>query len=289
MKKKKIYLGSFVRLKQPSYLRGVVEETISYNGNSFMFFLGSPQRFQVVDKNKLDIKIFETLLKKYQINRNNVFVHLPYLINLANYNNPRVLHNSKQLMKANLKLCEYLQIKRVILHPGCALKNNRRFCLQKITEHLDEILEEFPSIIVCLETMSGKGSELGRNFDELKIIIEKSKHPKQIAVCFDLCHLYSAGYDLIKNWEGILKEFDEKIGLDKLLVCHINDSKTPFYSQKDRHANIGKGQIGLQPIQKIIHDSKMEGKTMILETPYIDEQPPYKEEISLLLNLDNEK
>lgn len=286
MSKKQIILGSFVKLTEPEYLVGAVREAVSYRGNALMFFLGSPQRHQTISKSKLDRKGFHTALAKANIPLDNVAVHLPYLINLGNCSDWRVFEKSVILMKKNLELCDYLKIRKVVLHPGASLKNDRQLSIKQIVKGLDIVLIDHPQIQVCLETMSGKGSELGKNFAELKSIISQSQYSQQIGVCFDLCHLYSAGYDLTNNLDAVIEEFDEMIGWNKLWLCHINDSKKEFNSRLDVHANIGKGSLGLQVVQKFIHHSQLQNKVMVLETPYQNNQPIYQEEIRMLLNED---
>ena len=284
MSKKEIFLGSFVQLVQPDYLVGAIREIKSYQGNALMFFLGSPQRFQTISKDKLKVQLFHQQLGQANIKLENVCVHLPYLINLANCSDWRVFERSLILMEKNLQLCDYLQIRKVILHPGASLKNDRSLCIKQVVKGLDQLLKNHPQIQICLETMSGKGSELGVTFGELKSIIEQSQYHRQIGVCFDLCHLYSAGYDLVNNLDQMIDQFDHLIGLDKLWVCHINDSKKNFNSRLDFHANIGQGSIGLKTIQDFVHHPKLRGKTMVLETPYQNGKPVYKEEIKMLLN-----
>lgn len=284
MIKKPIFLGSFVKLVEPDYLSGSVKEALSYGGNALMFFLGSPQRHQTISSKKLKVNAFHQELKKAGIALENVVVHLPYLINLGNCSDWRVFARSVELMEKNLKLCDYLQIRKVVLHPGASLKSDRSVSLQQVVKGLDQLLPNHPQIQICLETMSGKGSELGKTFQELKSIIEQSKYSQQIGVCFDLCHLYSAGYDLVNQLDQIIDQFDRLIGLEKLWVCHINDSKKPFNSHLDAHANIGRGSIGLETVQKFVHHPKLIGKPMILETPYEEKLPVYKAEIAMLRN-----
>ncbi len=284
LKKEKMILGGFIKLTKPGYLEKAVKEIARNGGNALMFFLGSPQTYQVVKKENLNVQLFHKTLAEKKISLKDVSVHLPYLINLGNCINERVFDLSLSLLKRNLELCDYLKVQKVVLHPGSALKSNIAQSTKQVAKGLDVVLAKHPNIQICLETMSGRGTQLGKNFHELKMIIEASKFSKQIGVCFDTCHLYSAGYDLVKNLDKVIETFDQTIGLNKLWLCHINDSKGDFNSNQDLHANIGEGKIGLIAIQKFIHHPKLKEKTMILETPFIDGQPNYKQEIASLIN-----
>lgn len=275
-------LGSFVRLKFPNYLLGSIEETLEYKGKAMMFFLGSPQTYKVVDQKNLDRKLFYHYLKINYLDLENVVVHLPYVINLGNIFNVKVMKNSELFLEKNLALCSFLGIKQVVLHPGSSLKMNPKLCLDRIINILDKMLIKFPNVNICLELMSGKGSELGSKFEELAYIINNAKQKKQINVCFDLCHAYSGGYDIVNDLENVLKHFDNLIGLEKIKVIHVNDSKTFLKSHKDLHANIGFGTIGKEAIKKFLFHDQIKDKIMILETPYRNGVPLYKEEIEML-------
>lgn len=277
-------LGSFVKLKSPDYLLGAVAEAKSYASRAFMFFFGAPLSFLAIDKKKLNKEEFLSALTNSDIDLANICVHLPYLINLGNCQNFSTLKKSLLLLEKNLSLGRFLGIKKMILHPGSALQADRTKSLKQVGVMLTQVLKKFPQVEICLETMAGSGSQLGKTFEELKMIIDNCQYPDQINICFDLCHLYAAGYDIVHNWQKVLDNFDQIIGLKKLKVIHINDSKKPFASHLDRHANVGDGEIGFGAIQKIVWDPHLTHVPMILETPYdLNNKPLYKKEIAMLL------
>ncbi len=280
--KENFFLGSYVTFRKPNYLLDAVKQTIEFGGKSMMFFVGSPQSHQIFPKNVLKREAFHQALKKNNLDLANVVIHSSYLINLANISSSRVRENSLKLLTNVVDIADYLGVKNVILHPGSSLLNNRQQAMISIAHGLDSVLAQFPNVNICLETMSGKGSEVGKTFEELQYIISHSKHQTQITICFDLCHLFATGYDVVNNFSQVIEKFDQIIGLSKLVVVHVNDSLKPFGSHKDRHANIGQGLIGLRPMVNILKHSALNKLPLILETPYIDKQPPYQKEIRLL-------
>ncbi|MGI6608724.1 MAG: deoxyribonuclease IV [Erysipelotrichaceae bacterium] len=276
-----IKLGSHVAMVKPDYLLGSVNEALSYGANAMMIYTGAPQNSYRVPVSNLKIK---EAIKIWLGNNNSlddIIVHAPYIINLANTANSEIFEKSKIILRNELIRSSAIGAKYIVLHPGSSLKDSLENGINKIAEGLNEILKEGFNVTVCLETMAGKGSEIGYRFEHLTEIISRVKYP--LGVCFDTCHTWDSGYNL-NGFDQVLKEFDKIIGLEKLYVIHVNDSKNVSGARKDRHANIGKGYIGFENLSYIVHHPLLRGKTMILETPYIDGLPPYKEEIKKLLN-----
>lgn len=280
---KKIILGSQVSFKEPEYLEGAVKQIVSFGGNAMMFFVGPPQRFKQTDILKFDVELFNKLLKKHKIDTKNIFIHASYLINFGNTIKKHVHETSIEILTSICERAVYIGVKNIIIHPGSSLKENKKESLLSLINGLDNILSKYKNINIHLETMSGKGSEIGTSFEELNFIIEGSKNSERLFVCWDTCHLFSFGYNIRDHLDDVLNEFDEKIGLNKLKVLHLNDSLKPLGSKKDRHANIGKGLIGLEPLKKIVHHIKLRNVVKLLETPYVDGFPLYKQEIKMLL------
>ena len=275
-----LIIGSHVSFKKDDQLIGSVEETISYNANTFMFYTGAPQNTaRVPISQDLTIKGQE-LMKKNNIDINNVIVHAPYIINLANSNN---FDFNVKFLKEEINRVESLGVNKLVLHPGSHVGIGVEQGIQNIVDSLNVVLNENTKVIICLETMAGKGTELGRNFEEIKTIIDGVELKDKIGVCLDTCHLNDAGYDLT-DFDSILNEFDKIIGLKYLKVIHINDSKNEIDTHKDRHENIGFGTLGFDKLLNIIYHDKLKGIPKILETPYVDQNPPYKEEIEMIRN-----
>jgi apurinic endonuclease (APN1) len=280
-------IGSHVSFTKDKQLLGSVLESLSYKANTFMFYTGAPQNTKrtVIDEELTSLA--HKLMDKENININNVVVHAPYIINLANINN---YDFNIRFLKEEISRVESLGITKLVLHPGSHVGQGTDIGIENIIKSLNEVITENQDIIICLETMAGKGTEIGSTFEELKKIIDGIKYQSKIAVCFDTCHTHDAGYDL-SGFDKILDQFNQIIGLDKLLVMHINDSKNEMSASKDRHENIGLGKIGYEIILNIINNVKIKNVPKILETPYIDNKyPPYKFEIEMLRNKEfNEK
>ena len=280
VKRMELIIGSHVSFKSNDQLIGSVKEALSYNANTFMFYTGAPQNTMRVpiDKNKT-LEALE-LMKNSGIDINNVVVHAPYIINLAN---PKNYDFNVNFLKQEIKRVESIGVTKLVLHPGSHVGLGVDEGIKCIVNSLNDSLEENDNVIVCLETMAGKGSEVGVNFDELKKIIDGVRLKNKIGICMDTCHLNDAGYD-ISDFDKILDIFDEVIGLSYLKVIHINDSKNPIGSHKDRHENIGVGTIGFDNLINVIYNKRLDGIPKILETPYIDGNAPYKEEIECIRN-----
>ena len=271
-----LIIGSHVSFTKDEQLLGSVRETLKYGANTFMFYTGAPQNTLRVPIDKQKTDEAKKLMIENNININNVIVHAPYIINLANLNNVRFL-------KEELKRVEELGISKLVLHPGSHVGLGVDEGIKNIVDSLNMAITNDTKVIICLETMAGKGTELGRNFNEIKRIIDGISLKDKIGVCMDTCHLNDSGYD-ISNFDEILKEFDKEVGMEYLKVIHINDSKNILGSKKDRHENIGIGHIGFENLIKVIYNEKIKGIPKILETPYINGNPPYKEEIEMIRN-----
>ena len=275
-----LIIGSHVSFKKDDQLVGSVKETLGYNANTFMFYTGAPQNTSRVPINdELTLKAKE-LMKQNNIDIKNVVVHAPYIINLANSNN---FDFNVRFLKEEISRVESLGVDKLVLHPGSHVGLGVETGIQNIINSLNLVLTSNTKVTICLETMAGKGSELGKSFEEISKIIDGIELKDKIGVCMDTCHLNDSGYDL-SNFDLILEEFDELVGLNYLKVIHINDSKNELGSHKDRHDNIGIGSIGFENIIKIIYHEKLKGIPKILETPYVDQNPPYKQEIEMIRN-----
>ena len=282
-----LIIGSHVSFKSKDQLVGSVEEAVSYGANTFMFYTGAPQN---TNRAAIDEKLTEEaylLMQKNNINPANVIVHAPYIINLAN--NGANFDFAIKFLKEEIKRVEKLGMKYLVLHPGSHVGLGIDAGIENIIEVLNFVLNENTNVVICLETMAGKGSEVGANFSELKRIIDGVKLSDKVMVCMDTCHMNDAGYD-VGNIDSLLEEFDKIVGLGKLACIHINDSKNVMGAHKDRHDNFGIGEIGFDKLINIIYHEKLDGIPKILETPYIGETddakerlyPPYKFEIEMI-------
>lgn len=282
-----IYLGSHVAMSGKEMFLGSVKEALSYGSNTFMVYTGAPQNSKRRPLDELRIPEAKELMKESGIDR--FIVHAPYLINLGNSVNEETFKLGKEMLAVELDRAHEMGSDIMVLHPGSSVGAEPQAGIAKIIEGLDEVIKTTENGLIALETMAGKGSELGRSFDELKDIFDGVKDNSRLRICIDTCHLNDAGYDVVNNFDGILNELDSKIGIDRIACVHINDSLNPLGAHKDRHANIGKGTIGLEALRYVVHHEKLEGLPMCLETPHIKDPlnpkegyAPYKEEIAML-------
>ena len=272
-----LVIGSHVGFTKDKQLLGSLEEALSYGANTFMFYTGAPQntaRYPINDG--LTLEALE-LMKKNNIDYSKVIVHAPYIINLANDSDPEKFKFSVNFLIQEVERCDLLGIKYMVLHPGSHVGLGEKTGLHNIIRGLNQILDKGKCNIL-LETMAGKGTELGRTIDEIKEIIDGVENKDHIGVCLDTCHLNDAGYD-ISEFDKYLDEFDKKIGLSYIHCIHINDSKNILGAHKDRHENIGYGTIGFDNLINVIYNSRLGDIPRILETPYVNEVAPYKFEI----------
>ena len=279
-----LYIGSHVGFNKNTQLVGSLTEALSYGSNTFMFYTGAPQntaRSPIEDGLTLEAL---NRMKEENIDYSKVIVHAPYIINLCNENN---FDFSIRFLTEELERVNQLGIKYLVLHPGSHVGLGIEAGINNIIKGLNIVLQnvkDFNKVTILLETMAGKGSEVGSKLEEIKEIIDGVEDKNHIGVCLDTCHLHDAGYDM-SNFDDFLKEFDKVIGIEKIGCIHVNDSKNEISSHKDRHENIGFGKIGFDTLIKIIYHDKLKEIPKILETPYVDkEYPPYKWEIDMIRN-----
>ena len=273
-----LYIGSHVSFSKKDQLIGSVKEAISYDANTFMFYTGAPQNTMRYPIDKDNVKEAIDLMKKNSIEYSKVIVHAPYIVNLAN---TEKLDYSIDFLIEEINRCNDLGIKNMVLHPGSHVGLGVETGLNNIVTGLNKIISNTENVVILLETMAGKGTELGTNIEELKYIINNIKDKSRIGVCLDTCHLHDSGIDLTK-FDEYLDLFDKEIGINKIGCIHINDSKNPIFSHKDRHANIGYGEIGFNTLINVIYNERLGEIPRILETPYIEDKAPYKEEIKMI-------
>ncbi len=277
-----LIIGSHVSYKNDTQLIGSVEEACAYGANAFMFYTGAPQNTMrgAID----DLKTYTALsmMKENNIELEHVICHAPYIVNLANNIDLEKYQFAQNFLRQEIERCETLGVKYMVLHPGSATKLDRVTALNNIIRGLNNILISSDNIVILLETMAGKGTELGKDISELKYIIDNIEYQDKIGVCLDTCHLNDSGIDM-SDFDAYLDLFDENIGINKIGCIHVNDSKNPLNSHKDRHENIGFGTIGFDNLMNVIYNKRLESVPKILETPYIDrEYAPYKQEIEMI-------
>jgi deoxyribonuclease-4 len=277
-----ILLGSHVSMTKPDYLLGSAQIAMSYGANTFMVYTGAPQNSIRTPLNLLHVEEFKSYLRNQNIDINKIVVHAPYIVNLGT-SDKRKHAISVQTLKTEVYRTFEIGCKFLVLHPGNATDTSREESIKNIADGINKINETNNGVTICLETMSGKGNEIGKTFQELAEIIKLVKNKHLIGVCLDTCHINDAGYE-DANIDKILNDFDKTIGLKYLKVIHLNDSKNKIGSNKDRHENIGYGTIGFDTLLKYVYDKRLDGIPKILETPYYDGKPLYKQEISILKN-----
>ncbi len=275
-------IGSHVGLKAPDYFLGSIREAISYHANACMIYTGAPQNSKRKPVSAFKLEQARMLMKENGIDADSVIVHAPYIINLANTVKTETADFGAEFLAEELKRVREIGSSVLVLHPGAHLKAGLEAGIESIVRKLDQVLAGDDSqITIALETMAGKGTEIGSRFEEIREIMDLCQYPERLGVCLDTCHIHDAGYN-VHDFDDVLDEFDRIIGLDRLKVLHINDSKNAQGARKDRHENIGKGEIGFDTLAYVVHHPRLEKIVKILETPYIDEKPPYKEEIEAL-------
>lgn len=275
-------IGSHVSFNSKDQLLGSLNEALGYGANTFMFYTGAPQNTarSKIDDN-ITLKALQ-VMKENNIDYSKVVVHAPYIINLANNKEDDKYDFSIRFLKEEVSRCEQLGIKYLVLHPGSHVGLGTNVGIENIINALNIILKD-TSVVILLETMAGKGTEIGSNFNELKQIIDGVENKQNIGVCMDTCHLSDSGYD-ISDFDKLLDEFDNVIGLSYVKCIHINDSKNPSSSHKDRHENFGFGYLGFDNLINIIYNPRLEEIPKILETPWVEQKPPYKYEIEMIRN-----
>lgn len=280
-----VKIGSHVSLSGKKMLLGSVEESLENGANCLMVYTGAPQNTKRRPIDEFRVDEAKELLAKNNISMDDVIIHAPYIINLANTTKPEVFELAVDFLRQEIKRVEEIGAKYIVLHPGTHVGAGEEAGLDQIIKGLDMVLTKDQTPIICLETMAGKGSELGTSFEQLAYIINNVKLSDKLGVCLDTCHINDAGYDET-DFDKILDEFDKIIGLNQLKVIHVNDSKNPIASHKDRHANIGYGTIGFDKLIKIIYNPRIKDLCKILETPFVNDRKdsPYKQEIAMIKN-----
>ncbi len=275
-----LLIGSHVSFGKDQLL-GCVKQTIEYGANSFMFYTGAPQNTIRTTINDFLTLEAHKLMEENNIDKDNVICHAPYIINLANTIFPAKYEFAMKFLRNEIDRCAALKVKYLVLHPGSAVKHDRSTAITNIVNGLNNVLKREDNIVILLETMAGKGTEVGSNLDDLKEIIDGIILKDKVGICLDTCHLNDSGIN-IKDFDKYLKEFDKEIGIDKIKCVHLNDSKNELGSAKDRHENIGYGTIGFDNLLNVLYNEKLKEIPKILETPYHEEKPPYKVEIDML-------
>lgn len=280
-----VKIGSHVSMSGKKMLLASSEEAVSYGANTFMIYTGAPQNTRRKKIEDLNIEAGIAHMKENGIE--DIVVHAPYIINIGNTTNPATFELGVNFLRSEIERTEALGAGQIVLHPGAHVGAGADKGIEKIIEGLNEVLTKDHKVQIALETMAGKGSECGRSFEELAQIINGVELNDRLSVCFDTCHTHDAGYDIVEDFDGVLEEFDKIVGIDRLKVLHMNDSKNERGASKDRHENIGFGHIGFKALNYIVHHPQLQEVPKILETPYVGEdkknrKPPYKFEIDML-------
>lgn len=280
-------LGSHVGMSGKEMLLGSAKEAVSYGADTFMFYTGAPQNTRRKSISELNIDAAWDYLSQHQIEE--IIVHAPYIINLGNSVKPETFELAVQFLQLEIERTAACKSQTLILHPGAHVGAGTEAGIAQIIKGLNEVLTADTPCNIALETMAGKGSEIGRSFEELAQIYDGVIHSDKLRVCFDTCHTSDSGYDIIHDFDGVIEKFDRLIGKDQIAVFHVNDSKNPSGAAKDRHANIGFGEIGFDALSYIVHHPDFTDVPKILETPYIpsptkekESYAPYKYEMEML-------
>ncbi|WP_430612734.1 deoxyribonuclease IV [Enterococcus sp. DIV0876] len=278
-------IGSHVSMSGKKMLLGAAEEAASYDASTFMIYTGAPQNTRRKPVEEMMIAQGQSYMAAHGLS--NIVVHAPYIINLGNTIKPENFGFAVSFLREEIQRAQALGATQITLHPGAHVGAGPEAGIKQIIKGLNEVLEKEQTAQIALETMAGKGTEIGRTFEELAAIIDGVTLNEKLSVTFDTCHTNDAGYNIKEDFDGVLHEFDKVIGLDRLKVVHVNDSKNPQGSHKDRHANIGFGTIGFEVLNRIVHHEKLAHLPKILETPYVGEdkknkKAPYSFEIAML-------
>lgn len=280
-------LGSHVGMSGKEMLLGSAKEAVSYGADTFMFYTGAPQNTRRKKISELNIDAAWEYMDTHGIS--DIVVHAPYIINLGNTVKPEIFELAVEFLQLELERSKACKSRTLILHPGAHVGAGTDSGIKQVIKGLNEVLTKDTYCNIALETMAGKGSEIGRTFEELARIYDGVKYNDKLRVCFDTCHTNDSGYDIIHDFDGVISQFDRIIGKDQIAVFHINDSKNPCGASKDRHANLGFGEIGFEALSYIVHHKDFEQVPKILETPYVPSPTkekksyaPYKYEIDML-------
>lgn len=285
----KIKLGCHVGMAGKEMFLASAKEAASYGANVFMLYTGAPQNTRRKDISELNIEAGWEYARQHGIEE--IVVHAPYIINLANTVKPETYELAVEFLEKEIIRTAAMRSRIMVLHPGSHVNAGVEAGIAQVIKGLNTVLNQNDDdVYIVLETMAGKGNEVGRTFEELKAIYDGVDKKDRLRVCFDTCHVNDAGYDIVNHYDEVFEEFDKVIGLDQIAVFHINDSMNPLGAHKDRHANIDKGSIGYETLHRLVHDERFIDVPKILETPWLAEEgsdkktkPPYKEEIEWLL------
>lgn len=280
-----VKIGSHVSFSDKGLLNAA-QEAVSYGSSTFMIYTGAPQNTRRKPIENQYIEEGKALMDKHGIGE--IIVHAPYIINLGSYKED-TYELAVRFLQEEIRRTAYIGVKQIVLHPGAYTDKDAEYGINRIAQGLNEVLAGVKDndVHIALETMAGKGTEIGRSFEELAQIIEKVEDNDRLTVCFDTCHVHDAGYDIINDLDGVLEQFDKTVGLDRIAVVHLNDSKNPRGASKDRHAPVGSGWIGFKAMYDVVHHEKLTHLPFILETPWIGkddstQRPMYEAEIALL-------
>lgn len=282
-------LGSHVGMSGKDMLLGSAKEAYSYGANVFMAYTGAPQNTRRKDIGELKIKEAWEYMEEHGIE--DIIIHAPYIINLGNTVKPETYEIAELFLATELERASAMGSHVMVLHPGAHVGAGVDAGIAQIVKGINNVLKKDSDVYIALETMAGKGSEIGRNFEELARIYDGVKYNDKLRVCFDTCHVHDSGYDLVNDLSGVFTEFDKTIGTNQIAVFHINDSKNPCGAGKDRHENLGFGHIGFETLKEVIYMKEFENVPKILETPYVKNPDnnkisyaPYKHEIAMIKN-----
>lgn len=280
-------LGSHVSMSGKKMLEAASMSAENYGANTFMIYTGAPQNTKRKKIEDLNIEAGKKHMDEHGIS--NIVVHAPYIINIGNSEKPHVFELGVDFLQEEIRRTEHLGSKQIVLHPGSHVGAGADVGIKKIIEGLNEVLSSEQDVQIALETMAGKGSEIGRTFEEIAQIIDGVTNNDRLSVTFDTCHVHDAGYDIVNDFDGVFEEFDRIIGKERLKVLHINDSKNERGAHKDRHENIGFGHIGFDALTYIINHPEFKDIPKILETPFVgpdkkNRNAPYKHEIEMIRN-----
>lgn len=279
-------VGSHVGMKGKDMFLGSVKEALSYGANTFMVYTGAPQNTRRKKIEELNIEAGQQLMKEKGID--SFVVHAPYIINLANTTKPETFELAVEFLGIEVERTKAMGSETLVLHPGSHVGAGVEAGIDRIIEGLNQVMYRNMPVFITLETMAGKGSEIGREFEELQRIYQGVKYPEYLRVCFDTCHVSDSGMDIKSDFDQVIEQFDRSIGKDQIAVFHINDSKNPMGAGKDRHENLGFGKIGFEALNAIVHHEDFKTVPKILETPYVKDKdgkksyPPYRYEIEML-------
>lgn len=281
-----LIIGSHVSLSAPDFFLNSVREALSYKANALMIYTGAPQNVLRKDVEAMKIEEAFKLMKENNFDSKNIIVHAPYIVNPANAQDPEKYQFTINFLKKELERTKKIGGHILVMHPGSHVGLGDEIGIANCINTINKVLDQDSSVKIAIETMAGKGGEICYRFQQVRQVIdgvnENIRH--LVGVCLDSCHIHDAGYDIINNLDKVIDEFDSVVGVDKLLCIHLNDSKNPQGARKDRHENIGKGYIGENTLLRFVWHPKLNNVPKILETPYIDNKPPYAEEIAYIRN-----